>query len=170
MIEMKDGNGIINIPIRDDHNEALLQWSENLAALGRTLRWVNEHPDKDNALPDIATELGYIIEDYAKMISHVCHQAYGTIGKFFREERHTLVSRAKERCAMLKESSHVCRADIDTIDRMIEEMKPALTDAIILKELLGEFEKIKKAREQKLNPENHMPKTNLASAEAASAG
>jgi hypothetical protein len=138
-----------------DHNEALLTWSENLAALGRALRMLNEHPDSDELLPMVVSGFGNVIEDYANMINHVCGQAYGTIGEFFRNGEHTLVSRVKERYTMLKENSNPCPANINSINEIIEEMKPVLTDAMILQELLSELEIIKKATEQKLNPKAH---------------
>jgi hypothetical protein len=143
---------IESILTNGDHNEALLTWSENLAALGRTLRYLNEHPDPETALPLVATQLGYIIEDYANMINHLCHQAYGTIGEFFRNGKHTLVSRAREECVNRKEFTHACPAGIDNINKIIEEIKPILMEATILEESLGELEKTKKAMEQKLNP------------------
>lgn len=157
MIKMKDGNGMINISIQNDHNEALLQWSENLTALGRTLRWLNEHPDGENALVDVAPQLGYIIEDYANMINQVCSQAYCGIGRFFDQGKHTLVCRAGDIYADLKEDPHASPAAICQINGIIEEMKPVLIDASLLKEYLSVLEKIKKTMEQKLNPESHAP-------------
>lgn len=164
---MKDGDGIINISIQNDHNEALLQWSDNLAALGQTLRLLNEYPDPEIVMPCVA-QLGYVIEDYAHMINQVCGQSYGAIGEFYSNGKHTLAHRAKDIYAGFKEGRHACPAAIVQINGIVEEMKPILTDAMILKELLGEFEKIKKTMEQKLNTGSPITKEYTVSDRAAS--
>ena len=135
-----------------DQAEALLQWSENLGALGRVLHWIKDYDDSEGLYDSVAEQLGRIIEDYAFLINHVSHQAYWAIDHFFSNGEHTLVSRAKERYARLKEDRHRCPADIGIIDGLIEEMRPALTDALVLGELMTEFEKMKKDMMAKVRP------------------
>jgi hypothetical protein len=154
----------------DDYAEALLRWSDNLTALGRTLCWLNEHPDPEIALPEVASQIGVIVEDYANNINHVCNQAYGVVSRYFREGSHTLLSRAKCEYKRTQEgNAHPCPANIAGIDEIIEEMRPVLTEAVTLTEILRGLEENKKTMEQKLNAksqQNSAPAAVSAAAEA----
>ena len=152
----------------DDYAEALLRWSDNLTALGRILCWLKEHPDPEVVLPEVASQIGVIVEDYANNINHVCHQAYGVVREYFNGGNHTLLSRAKDEYKRSRES-HPCPAGIYAIDRIIEEMRPVVTEAATLVEILRGLEENKKTIEQKLNANSQQRSAPAAVAAAAGA-
>ncbi|MCX5841125.1 MAG: hypothetical protein NTY16_06690 [Deltaproteobacteria bacterium] len=153
----------------DDYPEALLRWSDNLTALGRILCWLNESDDPGMVLTEVASQIGVIVEDYANNINNVCNQAYGVLHEYFDGGNHLLLSRAKRAYKGFQENAHPCPANIMGINRIIEEIRPVLTEATTLADILRGLEKTKKTMEQKLNVGSQQNSAPAATAAAAGA-
>ena len=153
----------------DDYAEALLRWSDNLTALGRILCWLNESEDPGMVLPEVASQIGVIVEDYANNINHVCNQAYGVVREYFNGGNHTLLSRAKREYERSQGNAHPCPANIMGMDKIIEEMRPVVTEASTLVDILRGLEENKKTMEQKLNPKSQQKSAPAAVSAAAGA-